>query len=75
MIIQWQREIDLGTRYNREPDELWTKVHDIVKVAGIKTIPMEKKCQKAKWVSEAALQIAEKGREGKTKDKRKDIPI
>ena len=42
------------------PDELWTKVHDIVQVTGIKTIPMEKKCKKAKWVSEAALQIAVK---------------
>ena len=43
---------------DREPDELWTEVHDIVQETGIKTIPMEKKCKKAKWLSEAALQIA-----------------
>ena len=42
------------------PDELWTEVHDIVQETGIKTIPMEKKCKKAKWLSEEALQIAVK---------------
>ena len=40
---------------DREPDELWTEVHDIVQETGIKTIPMEKKCKKAKWLSEEAL--------------------
>ena len=40
------------------PVELWTEVHDIVQETGIKTIPMEKKCKKAKWMSEEALQIA-----------------
>ena len=45
---------------DREPDELWTEVHDIVQETGIKTIPMEKKCKKAKWLSEEALQIAVK---------------
>ena len=45
---------------DRAPDELWTEVRDIVQETGIKTIPMEKKCQKAKWLSEEALQIAEK---------------
>ena len=40
------------------PDELWMEVHDIVEETGIKTIPMEKKCKKAKWLSEEALQIA-----------------
>ena len=45
------------------PDELWTEVHDIVQETGIKTIPLEKKCKKAKWLSEEALQIAEKRRE------------
>ena len=45
------------------PEELWTEVRDIVQEAGIKTIPMEKKCKKAKWLSEEALQIAVKGRE------------
>ena len=51
----------------RVPDELWTEVHDIVQETGIKTIPMEKKCKKAKWLSEEALQIAVKRREVKSK--------
>ena len=42
---------------NRMPDELWTEVHDIVQETGIKTTPMEKKCKKAKWLSEEGLQI------------------
>ena len=45
----------------------WTEVHDIVQETGIKTIPMEKKCKKAKWLSEKALQIAVKRREVKSK--------
>ena len=49
------------------PDELWNEVCDIVQETGIKTIPMEKKCKKAKWLSEEALQIAVKGREAKSK--------
>ena len=49
------------------PDELWTEVHDIVQETGIKTIPMEKKCKKAKWLSEEGLQIAVKRREAKNK--------
>ena len=49
------------------PDELWMEVHDIVQETGIKTIPMEKKCKKAKWLSEEALQIAVKRREAKGK--------
>ena len=49
------------------PDELWTEVHDIVQETGIKTIPVEKKCKKAKWLSEEALQIAEKRREAEGK--------
>ena len=60
---------------DRVPDELWTEVHDIVQERGIKTIPMEKKCKKAKWLSEEALQIAVKRREEKSKEKRKDISI
>jgi len=52
---------------DRVPDELRTEVRDIVKQTGIKTIPMEKKCKKAKWLSEEALQIAVKGREMKSK--------
>ena len=54
-------------RSDRVPDELWTDVHDIVQETGIETIPMEKKCKKAKWLSEEALQIAVKRREAKSK--------
>ena len=57
---------------DRVPDELWNEVHDIVQETGIKTIPIEKKCKKAKWLSGEALQIAVKkkrsekqGRKGK----------
>ena len=49
------------------PDELWNEVRDIVQETGIKTIPMEKKCKKAKWLSEEALHIAVKRREAKSK--------
>ena len=52
---------------DRVPDELWTEVRDIVQETGIKTIPKKKKCQKAKWLSEEALQIAVKRREAKSK--------
>ena len=52
---------------DRVPDELWTEVHDILQETGIKTIPMENKCKKAKWLSEEALQIAVKRREAKSK--------
>ena len=59
---------------DRVPDELWTQVRDIVQETGIKTIPMEKKCKKAKWLFEEGLQIAVKRKEQKAKEKRKDIP-
>ena len=49
------------------PDELWTEVRDIVQETGIKTIPKKKKCKKAKWLSEEALQIAVKRREARSK--------
>ena len=49
------------------PEELWTEVHNTVQAAVIKTIPKKKKCKKAKWLSEEALQIAEKRREAKDK--------
>ena len=49
-----------GIRSDRVPDELWTEVHDTVQGAGIKTIPKKNKCKKAKWLSEEALQTAEK---------------
>ena len=52
---------------DRVPDELWKKVHDTVQETGIKTIPMEKKCKKAKWLFGEALQIAVKKREAKSK--------
>ena len=52
---------------DRVPDELWTEVHDIVQETGIKTVPMEKKDKKAKWLSEEALQRAVKRREVKSK--------
>ena len=52
---------------DRVPDDLWTEVHDIVQERGIKTIPMEKKCKKAKWLSGEVLQIAVKRREMKNK--------
>ena len=57
---------------DREPDELWTEVRDIVQETGNKTIPMEKKCKRAKWLSEETLQKAVKRNE---KQRRKDIPI
>ena len=52
---------------DRVSDELWTEVHDIVQETGIKTIPMEKKCKKAKWLCEEALQTAVNRREAKSK--------
>ena len=52
---------------DRVPDELWNEVRDIVQETGIKIIPMEKKCKKAKWLSGEALQIAVKRREAKSK--------
>ena len=52
---------------DRMPEELWMEVHDTVQEAGIKTIPKKKKCNKAKCLSEEALQIAEKRREAKGK--------
>ena len=56
------------------PDELWTEVHDIVRETGIKTIPKKKKCKKAKWLSEEALQIAEKRRSKRQRRKGKIHP-
>ena len=61
------KKLDLKDRVS---DELWTEVRDIVQETGIKTIPMEKKCKKANWLSEEALQIAVKRREAKSKGKK-----
>ena len=75
--IPYNYTMEVTNRFNglnlidRVPEELWTEVHDIVQEAVIKTIPKKKKCKKAKWLSEEALQIAEERREVK----RKDIPI
>ena len=52
---------------DRVPEELWVEVRDIVQETGIKTIPMEKKCKRARWLSEQALQTAMKRREAKSK--------
>ena len=57
------------------PEKLWMEVCNIVQEAGIKTILKKKRCKKAKCLSEEALQIAEKRREAKAKEKRKDISI
>ena len=57
------------------PDEEWIEVHDITQETGIKTIPKKKKCKKAKWLSEEALQIAVKSREAKSKGERTVILI
>ena len=61
------KELDL---IDKVPEELWTEVHVIVQEAGIKTIPKKKKCKEAKWLSEEALQIAEKRREVKGKQEK-----
>ena len=71
--IPYDYTVDVRNRFkgldliNRVPDELWKEVRDIVQETGIKTIPMEKKCKKAKWLSGEALQIAVKRREAKSK--------
>ena len=57
------------------PNELWKEVCDTLQETGIKTIPKKKKSKKAKWLSEEALQIAEKRREVKGKGEKEDIPI
>ena len=60
---------------DRVPDELWTEVRDIVQGTGINTIPKKKKCNKAKWLSEEALQIAVKRRGEKQRRKGKIYPF
>ena len=57
------------------PDELWMEVHDTVQETGIKTIPKKKKCKKAKWLSEEALQIAVKEEKQKAKERGKIYPF
>ena len=71
--ILYNYTVDVTNRFrgvvliDRQPKELWMEVHGIVQEAVIKTIPKKKKCKKAKWLSEKALQIAEKRREDKGK--------
>ena len=60
---------------DRVPDELWTVVHDILQETGIKTIPKKKKCKKAKWLSEEALNSCEKKRSEKQRRKGKLYPF
>ena len=75
--IPFSYTVEVRNRYkgfdliDRAPDELWMEVHDTVQEAGIKTIPKKKKCKKAKWLSEEALQIAVKRREVKGKREKK----
>ena len=57
------------------PEEIWTEVHDSIQEAGIKTIPKKRKCKKAKWLSDRALQIARKEEKQKAKEKRKIYPF
>ena len=78
--IPYDYTVEVRNRFNeldlidRVPDELWMEVHDIVQETGIKTIPVEKKCKKAKWLSEEALQIAMKRREMKSKGEKERYP-
>ena len=60
---------------DRVPEELWLKIHNILQEEVTKNIPKKKKCRKAQWLSEEALQIAEKRREVTGKGEKKDIPI
>ena len=79
--IAYDYTVEMGNRFkgldliDRVPDELWNEVLDIVQETEIKTIPKEKKCKKAKWLSGEALKIAVKRREVKSKGERKDISI
>ena len=74
--IPYDYTVEVGSRFkgldliDREPDELWTEVHGTVQETGIKTISMEKKSKKAKWLSGEGLQIAVKRREAKSKEEK-----
>ena len=82
--IRYDYTVEVRNRFkrldliDRVPDELWTEVSDIVQETGIKTIPMEKKCKRTKWLSGQVLQIAvkkKKEREVKSKGEKEDIAI
>ena len=74
--IPYDYTVELRNRFkgldliDRVPEELWMEVHNIVQEAVIKTSPKKKKCKKAEWLSEEALQIAEKRREAKSKEEK-----
>ena len=77
--IRYDYTVEVRNRFkgldliDRVPDELWTEVCDFVQETVIKTIPMEKKCKKAKWLSEEALQIAVKSREVKSRGEKERL--
>ena len=79
--IPYDYTVEVRNRFNgldlidRVSDELWMEVRDTVQETGIKNFPKKKKCKKVKWLSEEALQIAEKRIEAKEKEKRKNISI
>ena len=79
--ISYDYTVEMRNRFkgldliDRVPVELRMEVHGIVQETGIKTIPKKKKCKKAKWLSEEALQKAMKRREQKAREKRKEVPI
>ena len=80
-MIPYNYTIEVRNRFkglyliDRVPDELWKEVRDIVQETRIKTIPQNKKCRKAKWLFEEALQIAVKRREAKSKGQKERISI
>ena len=79
--IPYNNTVEVTNRFkgldliDRVPEELWTEIRDIIQEAGIKTIPEKKKCKKAKWLSDEALQIAEKERCKRQRRKRKIYPF
>ena len=76
LLVEVRNRIKGLDLIDRVLDELWTEIRDIVQETGIKTIPMEKKCKKAKWLSEEALQIAVKRRKAKSKgEKERDTHL
>ena len=79
-LIPYDYKVEVRNRFkgldltDRMPDELWTEVCDIVQETGFKTIPKKKKCKKAKWLPEEALQIAVKRREAKSRGEKERYP-
>ena len=73
--IPYDYTVEVTNRFKGLDLEMWMEVHDIVQETGIKTIPMEKKCQKSKGLSGEALQIVVKKEKQKVQEKRKDISI